>query len=218
MLPGCMNIEFYKGKYHAVLIFGAPGSGKGTLARFLSGCKTLFHLSSGEVFRGLAATSEAGKLFRRYADRGELIPDRETVALWNHYMQGLVATNRFIPEEQWLLLDGIPRTRAQVDLIKAHVEVHAVLVLDVKNPSELIARMVKRAKEEKRIDDAEPEVIQRRLEVFNQETLSVLEGFPASIVHHINGELPPIEVAKEALVALSSLLSRAPLCLSKPCA
>lgn len=210
-----MNIDFYKGKYHAVLIFGAPGSGKGTLARFLAGCKSLFHLSSGEIFRGLAATSEAGKLFRHYADRGELLPDRETVALWNHYMQGLVATNRFIPEEQWLLLDGIPRTREQVELMKAYVDVHAVLVLDVKNPSELISRMIKRAKEEKRIDDAEPEVIQRRLEIFREETMAVLEGFSPSIVHAINAEQPPIEVAKDALVALSGLLARAPLCISK---
>lgn len=193
-------------KYRAILVFGAPGSGKGTLARFLTGGPMFYHLSSGEFFRGLSPHTEAGKLFRTYADKGQLLPDEVTITLWSEYVQGLVEANRFDPGSQWLMLDGIPRTRRQVELISAYVDVEAVLVLDVPHEEQLIARMVKRAGEEKRVDDANPDVVKKRLSVFKEETLAVLEGYPKEIIYHINAEQKPLEVARDALVILSKIV------------
>jgi adenylate kinase len=193
-------------KYRGILIFGAPGSGKGTLARFLSASPLLYHLSSGEFFRGLSPSSEAGKIFHSFADKGQLVPDAVTMKLWSEYVETLVAANRFDPKNQWLLLDGIPRTKSQADLIMAYVDIAAVIVLDVPHEEQLIARITKRADEEKRADDANPAVIQKRLDVFKKETLAVLEGYPENMIHHINAEQRPLEVARDALIVLSQII------------
>src|ERR1700722_12603237 len=109
--------------FRAVLLFGPPGSGKGTLGKFLSSAGNHFHLSSGDIFRGLSPESPAGKLYHSYAGKGLLLPDEETIQIWHHYVHGLIATNRSFPAQQLLLLDGIPRTRRQVELLEKHLQV-----------------------------------------------------------------------------------------------
>lgn len=193
-------------KYRGILIFGAPGSGKGTLARFLSASPLLYHLSSGEFFRGLSPSSEAGQIFHSYADKGQLVPDEVTMKLWSKYVETLIDANRYDPRHQWLLLDGIPRTKSQADLITQYAAIHAVIVLDVPHEEQLIARIAKRAEEEKRADDANVAVIQKRLDVFKKETLAVLEGYPKEMIHHINAEQRPLEVARDALIILSQII------------
>lgn len=193
-------------KYRSILIFGAPGSGKGTLARFLSASPLLYHLSSGEFFRGLSPSSEAGKIFHSYADKGQLVPDEVTMELWSKYVETLMAANRYDPRNQWLLLDGIPRTKSQADLIAQYADVRAVIVLDVPHEEQLIARIAKRAAEEKRADDTSKEVIQKRLDVFKKETLAVLGGYSKEMIHHINAEQRPLEVARDALIILSQII------------
>ncbi len=193
-------------KHKAILIFGAPGSGKGTLSRFLSGSPLLYHLSSGEFFRGLSPQSDAGKVFHAYADKGQLVPDEVTMSLWSAYVDTLITSNRFNPKEQWLLLDGIPRTPNQAELIKKYVDIESVLVLEVPREQELIDRIAKRAAQEKRGDDADPAVFRKRLEVFKEETLAVLEGYPPSMIHKINAQQTPLCVARDALIILSELI------------
>ena len=100
----------------SVLIFGPPGSGKGTLGKFLSSAGNHFHLSSGDIFRGLSPESPAGQLYHTYASKGLLLPDELTIEIWRHFVDGLIATNRYFPASQLLLLDGIPRTIRQADL------------------------------------------------------------------------------------------------------
>src|SRR5689334_7523772 len=62
-------------KYRSILIFGPPGAGKGTLGKFLSSAGNHFHLSSGDIFRGLSPESPAGKIYHSYAGKGHLLPD-----------------------------------------------------------------------------------------------------------------------------------------------
>ncbi len=193
-------------KHKAILIFGAPGSGKGTLSRFLSGSPLLYHLSSGEFFRGLSIQSDAGKAFHAYADKGQLVPDDVTMSLLSVYINTLIASNRFNPREQWLLLDGIPRTPNQAKLIKEYVDIEAVLVLEVLSEKELFNRITKRASLEKRKDDADPTIFYKRIEIFKEETLAVLEGYPPSIIHKINAQQTPLCVARDALIILSTYI------------
>ncbi len=101
-------IPQYNELFRSVLIFGPPGSGKGTLGKFLSSAGNHFHLSSGDIFRGLSPESPAGKLYHHYAGKGLLLPDEVTIQIWHHYVNGLIATNRYFPSQQLLLLDGIP--------------------------------------------------------------------------------------------------------------
>ena len=103
-------ITQYNEPLRSILIFGPPGSGKGTLGKSLSSAGNHFHLSSGDIFRGLSPESPAGKVYHNYAGKGLLLPDDTTIQIWHHYVHGLIATNRYFPEQQLLLLDGIPRT------------------------------------------------------------------------------------------------------------
>src|SRR6266404_7008218 len=96
-------------KFKTVLLFGAPGSGKGTQGKLLGVLPGFVHVACGEVFRSLDLTSEVGKVFLRFSSRGELVPDDFTAQLWREHLARLVRMGSFKPETDALVLDGIPR-------------------------------------------------------------------------------------------------------------
>lgn len=203
-------IEPYKEKFQSILIFGPPGVGKGTLCKFLSGSSTLYHLSSGDIFRGIDPASPAGRLVAKYAHQGLLLPDDATLEIWNNYVQGLIATSKYFPKQQYLLLDGIPRTSMQAEMIEKYVQVKAVIVLEVQDTSELIKRLKGRAVKEKRQDDADENILKTRLEVYKRDTEQVLHHYDKNIIYRINADQKPLEVVRDTLVSLCHLLAYAP--------
>src|SRR3989344_642346 len=154
--------ESFTDRLNAILLFGAPGSGKGTLGKFLSSAGNHSHLSSGDIFRGLSPESPAGELYHRYASKGHLLPDELTLLIWDHYVHGLIATNRYFPSQQLLLLDGIPRTTTQAKLLEKRVAIEKIIVLDIASHEKLIKRIQRRALIEKRNDDMDPRVLETR--------------------------------------------------------
>jgi adenylate kinase len=193
--------------FRSVLLFGPPGSGKGTMGKFLSSAGNHFHLSSGDIFRGLSPESPAGKLYHSYASRGHLLPDEVTIQIWHHFVHGLIATNRYFPSEQLLLLDGVPRTLRQAELLEKHIIVERVIVLDVANSDVLMKRIQRRALLEKRLDDKDPHVLKTRLDVYQKETAQLLKHYPHSLLSHFNADQKPLKVLRDILVSLSDLLS-----------
>jgi adenylate kinase len=203
-----MTLHFeHTAPFRSVLIFGPPGSGKGTMGKFLSSAGNHFHLSSGDIFRGLSPESPAGKLYHSYASHGHLLPDEVTIQIWHHYVHGLIATNRYFPSEQLLLLDGIPRTVKQAELLEKLIVIEKVIVLDVQNPDILVKRIQRRALLEKRSDDKDPQVLKTRMEVYQRETAQLLKHYPHSWLAHFNAEQKPLKVLRDILVSLSDLLS-----------
>lgn len=197
--------------FRSILIFGPPGSGKGTQGKFLSSAGNHFHLSSGDVFRGLAPESPAGKLYQTYASKGKLLPDEVTIKIWHHYVNGLIATNRYFPHQQFLLLDGIPRTVRQSEIVEQYIEVVHIIVLEMNNKEDLIKRMQRRAIIERRFDDAEESVLRTRMEVYEKETKSVLSHYPEHLISRFDAQQAPLEVLRDILVKLSYLLSHSEL-------
>jgi len=193
--------------FRAVLIFGPPGSGKGTLGKFLSSAGNHFHLSSGDIFRGLSPESPAGQLYHNYAGKGLLLPDEVTIQIWHHYVHGLIATNRYFPLQQLLLLDGIPRTIRQADLLQKYVKVERIIVLEIGDTEELIKRIQRRALIEKRTDDMDPRVLETRMEVYQKDTLKLLKHYPQDVLSRFNADQKPLEVLRDVLIGLSALLS-----------
>ena len=200
-------VEADRVPFRTILIFGPPGAGKGTLGKFLSSAGNHFHLSSGDIFRGLAPESPAGQLYENYAGKGLLLPDEVTIKIWRHYVHGLIATNRYFPQQQLLLLDGIPRTARQAALLEKYIRVERVIVLQAINTQDLIKRIQRRALIEKRTDDLDSSILQTRLQIYEQDTSKVLKHYPEALVSRFDASQKPLKVLRDVLMELSDLLA-----------
>src|SRR4051794_37792642 len=116
-------------RYQTILLFGAPGSGKGTQGKIMGTIPGFHHSSTGDIFRSLDLQSDVGRKFWEYAGRGELVPDEFTIGLWKQYIKGLEFINQFHPETEFLVLDGLPRNRKQAELLKDLIDVVAIIYL-----------------------------------------------------------------------------------------
>ncbi len=186
-------------RYKTILMFGAPGSGKGTQGKMLASCPGFYHQSSGDIFRRLNKDSELGRTFLQYSTRGDLVPDDITIRVWQTNIEAHEALCDFQPAKDILLLDGIPRNPAQAKIMDEHIEVLLVLHLICQDEAVVIDRLRKRAMRENRPDDAKVEVIRRRLEVYHSETRPVLEHYPADRVREVDPIGTPLEVLSRVL-------------------
>jgi adenylate kinase len=186
-------------KYSAILLFGAPGSGKGTQGRLLGATPGFFHCACGDVFRTLDVQSPLGREFMDYSTRGELVPDELTVRLWQNRLADHVAASTFQPDNQWLVLDGIPRNPSQSRMMETFIDVSLVIHLRCEDPSVLEQRLGRRAAEDHRHDDTCVEVVRRRLAVFESESLGVLDCYPRTIARTVDASAPPGTVLAEIL-------------------
>lgn len=193
---------------HAILLLGAPGTGKGTQGSILGQVPGFIHQSSGDIFRAMDPDSEIGKLFRSYSEKGELVPDDVTIRIWKQDVDRRIAQNAFRPASDMLILDGIPRTPSQAKLMNDLLKVHCVIHLACKDDETLVERLQKRAQKPNRPDDAKPDVIRRRLEVYRDETRPVLECYDQSIIHKIDPLGTPAAVLRDILAVVAPIQER----------
>src|SRR5947209_15549330 len=100
-------------KYRTILLFGMPGSGKGTQGAVLGQLPDLVHVSCGDIFRKLPKYGELGRDVVRYTAHGDLVPDELTVRIWERYIKILELQELLLPEQHTLILDGLPRNLTQ---------------------------------------------------------------------------------------------------------
>src|SRR5690348_2422068 len=127
--------------YRTILLFGAPGAGKGTQGKVLGTIPNFFHCACGDVFRSLKADSEIGRVFIKYSSRGELVPDAPTIELWHHFIEASISSGRFHPEADTLVLDGIPRNVHQARILKTTLNVIAIFNLGSPQREILVHRL-----------------------------------------------------------------------------
>ena len=157
-----------------IILFGAPGCGKGTQAQRLAEHYDLYHISTGEVIRGeIKAGTELGKSMEGYISRGELAPDSIVVEMVRNYMAS--------HSDKGCIFDGFPRTTAQAEifdtmLAEVNSEVTTMIFMDVPE-EELVRRILLRGKDSGRADDSSEEVIRNRIEVYRQQTEIVAEHY-----------------------------------------
>ena len=192
-------------KNPAIIILGAPGSGKGTQGKILGSIPRFFHCACGDVFRALDTRTPLGQRFVEFSSRGELVPDELTIELWKAQIDKLADTYLYKPDIDFLVLDGIPRNVRQAELLDQYVEVHHVFHLSCPNREELARRMRKRALKDNRIDDANDKVIQHRISTYEGETKPILEHYPAEIVTDIDATHPPMQVISKIIAKVSEM-------------
>ncbi|MDA0746177.1 MAG: nucleoside monophosphate kinase [bacterium] len=195
-----------KEQYRTILMFGAPGSGKGTQGRVLGDLPGFFHLSCGDVFRGLNHRSELGKTFLAFSSQGKLVPDNFTVQLWLEHIHRLVQTGSFHPGEEILVLDGIPRNRHQAEMMEEYIDVNLLICLGASSNEVLVERMRRRALHENRLDDANEDIIRQRFEAYEAETKPVLEYYPSEMIHFVDTSGTPLDALRGVIQAVESIL------------
>jgi adenylate kinase len=160
-----------------IVLFGPPGSGKGTQSERLVSKYGLIHLSTGDVFRAnIKGETELGLLAKSYMDKGQLVPDEVTINM----LRSEVMKHQ---EPKGFIFDGFPRTNPQAQALDEFLKelntgIKLMLALEVEE-SELKERLKKRAEVSGRADDANPEVIANRIRVYNAETAPVKEYYAA---------------------------------------
>ena len=158
-----------------IILFGPPGAGKGTQSEKLIAHYNLVHLSTGDIFRAnIKGATELGTLAKSYMDKGQLVPDEVTIKM----LESEVNKN---PDAKGFIFDGFPRTQAQAEaldnLLKSkNTNISKMLALEVEE-GELKKRLLLRGKDSGRADDQNPEVIQKRIDVYNNETAPVKDFY-----------------------------------------
>jgi adenylate kinase len=192
-------------KFRTILLVGAPGAGKGTQGKILGTIPNFFHCACGDVFRNLTIDSELGRIFVRYSSKGKLVPDTYTVRLWRDNITAQTQLGRFDPERDTLVLDGIPRNLHQAKMLQDALDIVAVFNFICPDENQLSARLQRRALRDNRLDDANLEVIKKRLAIFEKETKPILAYYGPELVHTIDSTQTPINVLRDILRVLAKI-------------
>ena len=190
-------------KYQTFLIFGAPGSGKGTQGKTLGTIPRFFHCACGDVFRSIDTRTAVGRAFLDYSSKGELVPDEVTVQLWKARIDAAVDGHTFKPDIDTLVLDGIPRNVGQAKIMDELIDVQKIFHLSCPDRDMLFSRLKKRALKDNRLDDANEEVIKRRLATYETESKPVLEYYGKNRITVLDAMEPPSKVLMHILESVN---------------
>ena len=157
------------------VLFGKPGSGKGTQAEHLSRKYELYHISTGDLFRkNISHNTELGLIAKSYMDKGELVPDEVTIKMLENEIEENSKSRGF-------LFDGFPRTIAQAEsldnfLHSINMKINATIALEV-DEKELISRIIDRGKTSNRSDDQDIKKIENRFSEYNSKTSTLIRYY-----------------------------------------
>jgi len=165
-----------------IVLFGAPGAGKGTQAVMLAEKFELVHLSTGDILRKeIAAGSELGKQAQGFTDKGEFVPDELVIDIIRSQIEQHAGVKGFI-------FDGFPRTTAQAEALdqlmtEKKMEISSMIALNVEN-EELVNRLTKRGAISGRADDQSMDVIRNRIGVYHQKTMPLIGYYQTCGKYH----------------------------------
>ncbi len=194
-------------RLRAILLFGMPGAGKGTQGAILGQIPSLLHLSTGDMMRRLNKRGALGQEVLSYSSRGVLVPDELTVRIWERHINILELQDLYQAESQILVLDGMPRTRRQAELLAETLDVLLIFNLVLRDQRHARERLKDRALKEYRLDDANDAVIANRFKVYEQETLPTLEYYDRRLICNIDADRTPVEVLYDMVGHLRKMMA-----------
>ncbi|MBT4139994.1 MAG: hypothetical protein HOE48_18900 [Candidatus Latescibacteria bacterium] len=130
------------------------------------------------------------------------MPDEHAVELWRERMKRLVDFGEFDPENQYLILDGLPRTSTQVGMVEDDLDVQVIVALDCPDRDVLVQRLYRRALMQHRADDAKEETILKRFEIYDAMTEGVLQHYPEDLIHVVDVSQPTPRILADISQAL----------------
>jgi adenylate kinase len=194
-------------KYRTILLFGMPGSGKGTQGAVLGQLPDLVHVSMGDVFRKIPKYGKFGQEIARFTSQGALVPDDLTVRIWERHVQILEMQELLLPDQHTLVLDGVPRNYTQAERLDHILDVIQIFHLNINDTVKASERLKTRALRENRLDDMNEEVIRRRLNTYYDETFKTLSFYSTDLVYDVDASQSPIDVLREIINKMSDLQS-----------
>ncbi|HJW27970.1 MAG TPA: adenylate kinase [Saprospiraceae bacterium] len=158
-----------------LILFGPPGSGKGTQARQLEAKYQIVHISTGDLFRQeIENGTELGQQASHFMSKGELVPDEVTIGILRNKMKAH-------PDAKGFIFDGFPRTAPQAEALDQLLEemnqpIDALIMLDVPE-DEIVKRLLLRGQDSNRPDDRDENVIRVRFQVYQSKTAPIFEYY-----------------------------------------
>lgn len=186
--------------HRGILLFGYPGSGKGTQGKLLGVLPGFHHIAMGDLFRALKPGHPLYEKVNGFISVGNLVPDELTMDLFMHHVDELK-----IPADNVIIVDGVPRNARQAQLLKQRMEIIKVFKLSVYDEALVIERLRLRAAIEGRSDDADTKIIEHRLDIYRQETEASTKVFPGTILTRIQADQPVFFVHYDMMTALGKM-------------
>lgn len=177
----------YRGKFKGIVILGPPGCQKDSIIKKLSYLGNFFYGSFREIFEQLDQSSPLGKLCQKYINQGFPLPDEVIVTLWEQYINGSISVYSYHPQNQILILDWVPLNIHQAKLLDKSIEVVCVISLTLK-----------------RLSYSKEEAEKRKMQLYKQETLKILNYYPQSLIVSINADQKLLDVFKDILIAIQN--------------
>ena len=188
-----------------VVIFGKPGSGKGTQANFLKDKYDLYHISTGDLFRkNILNKTDLGIEAKSFLDNGDLVPDIVTIKM----LENEVTENKGV---KGFIFDGFPRTLNQAESLDIFLEsvnqkINATIALEV-DEDELITRLLDRGKTTNRSDDQDIQKIKNRFNEYNNKTSILIDFYQKqSKFYSVNGHGSVDDITSRLFSLVDSLI------------
>jgi adenylate kinase len=195
-------------RYNTILLFGMPGSGKGTQGAVLDGLPSLIHVSMGDIFRKIPRHGKIGREIEQYTSQGLMVPDDLTVRIFERHLMILEMQELLIPEVNTLILDGLPRTYAQAERLDSIIHVIQIFHLKISDTKQAMDRLRSRALSENRLDDMSDEVIRRRLQTYYDETFKTLSFYNSDLICDVDASRRAVDVLRDIVNRLTAILPR----------
>jgi len=184
----------------AILLFGYPGSGKGTQGKILNALPGFQHVAMGDILRGLTPAHPLHAAVQDHLRQGNLVPDELVMDLFAHHLDSLK-----LPATDFVIVDGLPRNFKQVELLNRIVQVIKIFKLSIYDEAVVVERLRKRALAQGRADDADDAVIKHRLNVYRRETESCITAYPGTILTRIQSNQTVFDVHLDIIQALGKM-------------
>ena len=181
-------------RYRSIILFGMPGSGKGTQGAVLGQLPSFIHISMGDVFRKIPRNGKFGREIEQYTSQGLMVPDDLTVRIFERHLNILEMQELVMPEQHTLVLDG---HAAQLLAGRAAGRVHRRgpdLPPQDRQHGHGDGAAPRRALRENRLDDMSDEVIRRRLQTYYDETFQTLSFYPSELIYDVDAGRRMIDV------------------------